>query len=240
MLSCRAAACPGSRGVVAKLFSPSGLSSRGVNSSGLGLQRFSRWQRVSDLHERRPLLCSMFWGAAKGVSACVLSQVFLEQSGSINTEKVAAFCLWSTFPAGGGTYIAYGKLFPRFMPVITRAGLPHPQQKANIVKMVCLDNFVLAPAFWLPSLYAIQSAVDGGLEVFSSPGVVIDRAWQRYSGEWFEVCSLTWIMWVPLHTVTFSIIPTHFRVAFTSIMSLFTIMGISWQQSRLGMNQTVS
>ncbi|CAE8598163.1 unnamed protein product, partial [Polarella glacialis] len=134
---------------------------------------------------------------------------------------------------GAFLFFVYGRAFPRLLPTLCARGLPHPQQKANIVKMVLIDNFLLTPCFFMPSYYLIKSVLDGGFESFRSPGVVAQRAWQRYSVEWFHACKIVWSCWIPMHFVTFAIMPTHWRVPFAASMSLLTMMLNSLQQTNL-------
>ncbi|CAE8636313.1 unnamed protein product [Polarella glacialis] len=145
-------------------------------------------------------------------------------------------CIWHVehpLYCGAFLFFIYGRAFPRLLPTLTAKGLPHPQQKANIVKMVLIDNFIMTPCFFMPSYYLIKSALEGGFESFRSPGVTAKHAWQRYSVEWFDACKVVWACWIPIHLVTFSIMPVHWRVPFTSAMSLFTMMLNSLQQSNL-------
>ncbi|CAE8613175.1 unnamed protein product [Polarella glacialis] len=190
------------------------------------------WKRVDALHERRPWLMSMVWGGTKGATACTISQALLEQK-TVDTGRVAAFGTWSALYCGAFLFFVYGRAFPRLLPTLCAKKLPHPHWKANVVKMVLIDNFFMSPCFFMPSYYLIKSALDSGVESFRSPGFVAQRAWQRYTVEWFDACKVVWGCWIPLHFVTFSIVPTQWRVPFTSTMSLLTMMLISLQQSIL-------
>lgn len=191
-------------------------------------------KRVDNFHKRKPLVCSMFWGGAKGMLACVVAQSMLEKDRTnIDTGKVAAFGLWSTVYCGAFLFLAYGRMFPRLWPLVTKAGLPHANQLGNRVKMVLFDNFVLTPLLMMPSYYLIKSVLDGGRDSVKQPTVAFNRAVKRYSIEWFDSCKVVWMFWIPIQSVTFSVVPIHWRVPFCATMSLFTMMANSVQQNKL-------
>ena len=115
--------------------------------------------------------------------------------------------------------------------------------------MVLVDNFVSTPFFFNPSYYAIKSVLEGlssagTAGAFREPSpptlaLILDlsnwhfwmrRAYERYAAEWFEVCCVTWAFWIPLHAVTFSIVPLHWRVPFTATCSGFTLVAQSLNQ----------
>lgn len=168
----------------------------------------------------------------------------------VDLNKTAAFVLWSGFYCGSVLKILYNDLFPRFFPVMQKALVDgktvmtrHPLYKRHVVCMVLVDNFVSTPFFFNPSYFAIKSVLEGkpsdtgaGVESpfsLASVSFCLERAYRRYREEWFAANRVTWGFWIPIHFVTFSVIPPYWRTPFVAWCSAFTLCAQSINQTWL-------
>jgi hypothetical protein len=153
--------------------------------------------------------------------------------------RTVAFGLWSGSYCGGFLYLLYTIVFPRVFPLTTVCGLAHPSARRHIVGMVAFDNFIASPMFFLPSYYVIREALrtmeqGQAWRVVTQPGAVVRTAFDTYRGEFWSCVTMTWGMWIPIHTITFGgWIPVHLRVHFTATMSFFTMCAMSVLQGKL-------
>ena len=102
--------------------------------------------------------------------------------------------------------------------------------------MVCFDNFVSSPWFFVPSYYIVREALRHTHDVSSllDPTRIVGTALETYRGEFWSCMHLTWSMWIPIHFVTFGgLVPQHLRVHFTACCSFFTLAAMSVLQGRL-------
>ena len=99
--------------------------------------------------------------------------------------------------------------------------------------MVAIDNFVSSPWFFIPSYYIVREALRVGSDALCDPGRVVRDALRTYGNEFWSCMSLTWSLWIPIHCVTFSIVPQHLRVHFSAVCSFFTLAAMSVLQGRL-------
>ena len=72
-----------------------------------------------------------------------------------------------------------------------------------------------------------------GSDALCDPGRVVRDALRTYGNEFWSCMSLTWSLWIPIHCVTFSIVPQHLRVHFSAVCSFFTLAAMSVLQGRL-------
>lgn len=166
----------------------------------------------------------------------------------VDWNKTVAFTLWSGFYCGSVLKILYNDLFPKIFPLTKQAlvegkkvMIRHPAFRRHVLFCVLADNFVSTPFFFNPSYFVIKSMLEGapdGAEVgpWWTPAAMsfcVRRAYDRYSVEWFGACRVTWGFWIPIHFLTFSVIPPHWRVPFTASCSAVTLCVQSINQTWL-------
>ena len=143
-----------------------------------------------------------------------------------------AFAMWNTLYCGLAVYAMYSVFFPRVWPTVLASGARHPHAARRILGMVCFDNLVATPLLCLPTLYLCKQACDGGPPSVRCAGFAAE-AMRRYASEARETIGLSLALWVPIHCVTFSIIPVELRAHFTTSCSFVTITCMSVLQSGL-------
>ena len=181
---------------------------------------------------RRPLITGIVCAGGKGCLADALSQKML-QDGEYKAERTVAFGLWNAIYCGAACFAMYSVLAPRLLPLRLANGMRHPHATRNTLALVAFDNLVATPLVCLPTYYAVHAFVTASHEERRRPVALTRSALQTYARECVETLSLSWSFWVPIHLVTFSIVPTPLRVHFTAVMSGVTLTFMSLLQSVL-------
>ena len=194
-------------------------------------------ERASSFAKRYTLQTAIVCAGVKGAMADAASQKLLQADSPYDPHRTIAFGLWSGGYCGVVLHALYNRLFPRVFPLMLRPGVPHPHRHRHIACMVGFDNFVSSPWFFIPSYYIVREAlrtmeygVDAAARV---PHRIVRVALETYRHEFWSCMGLTWSMWVPIHFVTFGMVPVHLRVHFTAVASFFTLMATSAQQGHL-------
>ena len=207
-----------------------GMLARSAHSMGSRIDRFTKTYALAT---------GAFLAGVKGCLADASSQMTLQRDSMYDPARTVAFGLWSGSYCGGFLYLLYTIVFPRVFPLTTVCGLAHPSARRHIVGMVAFDNFIASPVFFLPSYYVIREALrtmeqGQAWRVVAQPGAVVRTAFETYRSEFWSCVTMTWGMWIPIHTITFGgWIPVHLRVHFTATMSFFTMCAMSVLQGKL-------
>mmetsp|Transcript_40860 Transcript_40860/g.74800 ORF Transcript_40860/g.74800 Transcript_40860/m.74800 type:complete len:114 (+) Transcript_40860:3-344(+) len=86
--------------------------------------------------------------------------------------------------------------------------------------MVLFDGFINAPLLWLPPAYIAQALV-----YRTSKKLAI----QKYITDVKEngLLKKYWSLWLPMSSINFLFVPTHFRILFVACVSFFWMMILS-------------
>ena len=103
-------------------------------------------------------------------------------------------------------YPWYPKLVTRFMPKLF-------QSSALWIGLGCtvIDNFIHNPIFYIPAFYLYTDTVQGAS---------FDESCRHLRSDWVSVASTCWIVWVPLQTLNFSVVPPSGRIIFVNVCNL--------------------
>lgn len=184
--------------------------------------------RANKLVRQRTLVTGVVAAGAKGILADAFSQNAF-QHGEYNAARSAAFGVWNATYCGLACHLLYVRLFPRYLPLVLPSGARHPAARMRTMLMVGFDNFIATPLVCLPTLYLATAA----LEARAAGASITRRAAELYRSEWRETLKLSCALWVPIHTLTFSIVPVHWRVHFTAAASFVTLTAMSVLQGSL-------
>ena len=112
--------------------------------------------------------------------------------------------------------IMYNRIFPVLFGVATAEKF----NLSRVIKMTLFDGFINAPLVWLPPAYITQALV------YQYP---IREAIKKYMNDIKEKGLLTkyWSLWLPMTTINFAIIPSHFRILFVACISFFWMIILS-------------
>eukprot|EP00929_Paragymnodinium_shiwhaense_P000415 TRINITY_DN100666_c0_g1_i1.p1 TRINITY_DN100666_c0_g1~~TRINITY_DN100666_c0_g1_i1.p1 ORF type:complete len:265 (-),score=30.47 TRINITY_DN100666_c0_g1_i1:679-1473(-) len=208
------------------------LASRQLSSERVSLPWASR---MSSFVNRYALSTGMFVAGVKGAGADATSQIALHKQETYDFDRTATFGIWSGCYCGGLLYILYSRVFPWVLPLTTAAGQAHPHRLAHVIAMICIDNFISTPFFFMPSYYVVREGLRNLHDeaAWQEPVKMASHALQTYRNEFWSCMLLSWGMWIPIHCATFSVVPTLMRVHFTSVCSFFTLAMTSSLQTVL-------
>jgi len=132
-------------------------------------------------------------------------------------KRNLAMALYSGTVLGILCEITYNRIYPIIFG--TEAKM------ARIVKMVLFDAFVGAPIIWLPPAYFMQALVQRYPQ---------RDALKKYIKDVRENGLLTkyWSVWLPATSFNFSVVPTHFRIAFVAVVSFFWLLVLSFVSNK--------
>jgi len=129
----------------------------------------------------------------------------------LNFQRNIAYVLYGGIYLGCGLRFIYGTIFPALFG------------KA-VISTVLFDNFILSPLLTFPLAY-VAKAITYGNTVAS--GV------RRYAEDVRERGLLTkaWCLWIPVQSLTFSVVPDHLRIVFVASVSFFWLILLSTLES---------
>ena len=215
-------------------------SSQGAASAAAAWSAATAW--YAPLHElflRYPFESGAVLAGAKGALADWVSQSVSAAPGDYDAKRTVSFGLWNALYCGGVCYYLYSKLFPQLVPLVLAAGAP---KAVTTLGMVLFDNFLATPFVCLPTMYLCMALVEStaaaepssslaSTKVLNSRrrrcSVVLSTAAANFRGEWRSTLLLSWALWIPIHCVTFSVVPAPLRVHFTAACSFLTLMAMS-------------
>jgi len=170
-----------------------------------------------------------------------------DNSAEVNVQQNMAFVLYGGLYQGLFQEFLYNGVFPRLFA-------PFGDGWQTLAAQVALDMLVVTPLLCLPVAYVFKSAFVGDETTASSRettanAVVIDddnltstydsfaeatgsavrRGLQAYGRDvrHKELLQSYWKIWVPVQTLTFGVVPHHFRIAFVACVSFFWVFVLS-------------
>jgi len=161
----------------------------------------------------------------------------------VDRTKMAAFGVWNGLLNGAFLKWLYkdcfGAWFPLTQTVTTAAKsavIRHPLYWQHVTAMMLFCNFFSTPLFVTPNYFLIKSAVECANQSQKedapfSVSEVFSRAFTRYRDEGLDFLKVTWLFWIPINSVTFTVIPTYWRVPFAACCSVFALCGQSYHVS---------
>ena len=108
----------------------------------------------------------------------------------------------------------------------------------SVAMQVCFDNFIIAPFLCLPVFYVARSFIptignDNNLVVGIEERIrkAFDSYWNDVTYE--QLLFKYWLLWIPVQTLTFGVVPEHYRVTFVAIISFVWIIILSSISSKV-------
>ena len=178
--------------------------------------------------EEYPLRTGVLCAGGKGALADFTSQMCF-QDGDYRLARTFAFGLWNAAYCGVAVHMMYSVLAPRWLPT-TRG---HPKMLRNVLLLVGLDNFFATPLLCLPTYYTCHAALDATAEERRHPAQLVRTALSTYASEMDQTLKLSWSLWIPIHFVTFTAVPSSLRVHFSAVCSFGTLIVMSMLQGKL-------
>ena len=180
---------------------------------------------IGTFFKNYPYISSFLVTGMKGSFADAVAQISASSSSSDNDIendnkfdilRNIAFIMYAGGYQGCAQYFIYNKLFP----VWFGAG----SQLTTVMKKVAFDLLVLTPTLCLPCAYLTKATIFNGIGLRSLKEG-LKNYWHdvKYKGLVFKY----WMLWGPVQSVTFSVIPAHFRIAFIAVISFFWLIILS-------------
>jgi len=141
------------------------------------------------------------------------------------------------FVAYGGLYqgvfqeFLYGVMFPQWFD----------NSIQSIAIQVCLDNLFIGPFICMPIAYLVKSIVTSSSSTTTTdnptPEDLIKAGLDHYVEDVTQrgILFKYWAIWLPVQTLTFGVIPHHFRIAFIALFSflwMFILSTVSAMQQQ--------
>ena len=236
----------------AKAFQVSAMSSTTHRSSSpSSLAAFTVGEAIDSFYQTQPyvsafLTCSVkasaadFFAQTKQVSGgggtatttsasesttTVLQKQNEEASPEVDVSRNLAFLVYGGIYQGLCQQFMYSTLFPAWfgdMPMLESVAL-----------QVFTDMALIGPFLCLPTAYAVKSLFtcnrESGLPALSTLLHAVQEGLDKY---WEDVMHRQlllkyWALWIPVQSLTFGVIPQHYRVAFVAAVSFFWVFILS-------------
>jgi hypothetical protein len=166
---------------------------------------------IGDFYKNKPFVSAFVTCAIKSAAADWIAQTNVNQRtregpaehapAPFRRKQTLAFFLYGGIYQGVGFELLYNVYFPKWFG-------------NSVAKKVFADLAVFSPLATLPVAYLFKAAV---LQYS------FYKAMSDYKTDVMEKSLLTkfWILWIPIQTVCFSVVPQHYRVAFNAAISFF-------------------
>jgi hypothetical protein len=174
------------------------------------------WDNINEFYINYPYLSSFVTVSVKASLADGLAQAN-DYSPKFNPWRNLAFFLYGGLYQGCAQYWIYNEWFPQMFGSST--------DFLTVLTKVCFDSFVITTTICLPSAYILKAIV------FQYS---LHEAWLRYYIDITEngLFLYYWALWMPVQSLTFSIIPEHLRILFIAIISFFWVIILSTISSK--------
>jgi len=182
------------------------------------------WQRLDAFALRRPIFWAIFTAGIKGTAGDAVAQLVVEGKDwkDFSIRRSLVYTTFSGLYLGGVQYFVQCRLLERMF--VGRTAL-------QVAKKVAFDQFLHLPLIAFPCLYLIKAVF------LPETGVVTARfaqeAMLKYRSEAVTVNMALWKFWIPVCTVGFAFIPTHWRIPYNAGASFFWTIILSTMQTRL-------
>lgn len=171
---------------------------------------------------KRPVCTSAAITSFKAWSADLMMQKLVEKRETVDVRRSLLFASFGLLYQGGVQYWMYNVLFERVL--FPGRGL------RNTVAKIAASNLVADPVFFFPVFYSMREVMMS----HKSFDVAVPAALQKYKEncvtDWFN----SWAIWVPAHSVTYTIVPPHLRMPWIAAVSFGYVCILSFTRGADG------
>ena len=145
-------------------------------------------------------------------SSSSLSELVKTIDDNIEFKRNLAYIIYGGIFIGALCHYEYDVIFPILF------GTEH--SLVTSIQEVLFDNFITAPIAWLPPAYFIKAVM------YDYP---MREGLERYIHDVTknDLLRKYWTVWVPAQSVSFTVVPDHFRVVFMASVSFFWFIMLS-------------
>ena len=199
------------------------------------------WREVVEVCRKQPMLTGTLVATAKGVLADVSSQAIMQRDEPYNSRRTISFALWNGLYCGIGVFLLYSVLLPRIWPTRLATGAWHPLARRHIAFSVGFDNLFATPCLCLPTYYACNALVQSSRqEIATRPAHILAGAMRTYLSEARETLRLSLGIWIPVHLLTFTVVPVELRTHWVATCSFLSLSFMSLLQASLEKRRPLS
>eukprot|EP00299_Pterocystis_sp_00344_P001654 c11520_g1_i1.p1 GENE.c11520_g1_i1~~c11520_g1_i1.p1 ORF type:complete len:192 (-),score=21.68 c11520_g1_i1:32-607(-) len=174
------------------------------------LRWFVRQYRTASV--RLPLTIAFATCFVKGSASDCIAQTIVENKTSVDPRRNFGFALFSGGYCGVFQHFVYNVAMVRAFGVGTGV--------AVIVKKVLADGLIHTPLICFPIYYMSESTILGASPI---------EGLKNYSKDWWGICKAYWMLWTPVHVVSFKFVPTDLRIGFIATVSFFWLVILSFK-----------
>mmetsp|Transcript_22272 Transcript_22272/g.63331 ORF Transcript_22272/g.63331 Transcript_22272/m.63331 type:complete len:202 (-) Transcript_22272:892-1497(-) len=160
-------------------------------------------RRYAELLESHPHTANALTGAALGLAGDLICQFLIERRNAetFSFRRLVSFTTFSAFYAG--TFSV--KVFAMYPNILPKYFMKTPLREG--IASSLLDCVVHSPLLYLPTFYAWQGLFRGE--------ALADCA-RAYQADFAAVMGSLLVVWIPVQTVNFSVVPRSQRVVFVN------------------------
>ena len=162
-----------------------------------------------------PFAASFLTASILAALADAVAQYQDECIQKFDVKRNAAMILYSGLISGICVEFMYSRIFPQLFRLTGKVNL-----LVHALKMTIVDECINAPLLWLPPAYIFQAVLYRTSKREAVKKYILDV---KTNG----LLTKYWSLWLPMSFINFSIIPSHFRVAFVAVVSFFWMIILS-------------
>jgi len=172
--------------------------------------------RLASIPRRAPLAFSIAYGGIKTIAADILVQKYLEHRETLDMKRASVFLVFGCVQVGFVQFMIFSKLFPymfkgagTFSQQTFAQMAKDKQGLKNVVKQVCVDQFIYHPVMYFPVFYTLQEILNGNV---SDPRKTVGDAFSKYIPNCVDDWKGLWKIFMPVSIFQNSLCPVHLRV----------------------------
>jgi hypothetical protein len=162
-----------------------------------------------------PFAASFLTASILAALADAVAQYQDECIQKFDVKRNVAMILYSGLISGICVEFMYSRIFPQLFRLTGKVNL-----LVHALKMTIVDECINAPLLWLPPAYIFQAVLYRTSKREAVKKYILDV---KTNG----LLTKYWSLWLPMSFINFSIIPSHFRVAFVAVVSFFWMIILS-------------
>jgi protein Mpv17 len=211
------------------------LSKKFARPSTVPFQRFSsmvhvpfrhQLNRVNDLVQRRPVLTSIVVTGVKAWAADLMIQKLVEKRETVDLKRSALFASFGSAYQGCIQYWIYNILFEKRL---------FPGKSPQMILMkIAATNLIVDPVIFFPIFYTMREAMNTERLLDVNLPHCFSTSMAKYRDNCVSDLINSWMIWVPAHCVTYTVVPVHLRMPWIAVVSFGYVCVLSFTRGEAG------
>ena len=210
------------------------LSKKFARPSTVPFQRFSmvhvpfrhQLNRVNDLVQRRPVLTSIVVTGVKAWAADLMIQKLVEKRETVDLKRSALFASFGSAYQGCIQYWIYNILFEKRL---------FPGKSPQMILMkIAATNLIVDPVIFFPIFYTMREAMNTERLLDVNLPNCFSTSMAKYRDNCRTDLINSWMIWVPAHCVTYTVVPVHLRMPWIAVVSFGYVCVLSFTRGEAG------